>query len=38
MITIYLTPQLADRLRVQCARDRTYLSDAVEMALDEWLE
>jgi hypothetical protein len=37
-LTIYLTPETMDRLRVLCALKRIKLSAAVQTALDEWLE
>lgn len=37
-LSIYLVPELAERLRVKCALERVTLSDAVSMALEEWLD
>jgi hypothetical protein len=37
-LTIYLTPETMDRLRVLCALKRIKLSAAVQTALDEWLD
>ena len=37
MVT-YLPPELATELRVRCARERRSLSDAVTVAVAEWLQ
>jgi len=37
-LTVYITPEVIDRLRVKCALDRLKLSTAVQMALDDWLD
>jgi hypothetical protein len=38
VLTAYIEPELADKLRVRCALDRLYLSDAVRIALKKWLD
>lgn len=37
-IAIYLPPDLAEELRVRCARERRSISDAVTEAVASWLK
>ncbi len=37
-VTVYLPPDMAQRLRVRCAAERRSLSDAVTEALCRWLK
>lgn len=37
-ISVYVPPELAEALRVRCARERRSVSDAVTEALATWLK
>lgn len=37
-VSVYIPPEMAEALRVRCARERRSVSDAVTEALTAWLE
>lgn len=37
-LAIYVPPELAERVRVRCAKDRRSISDAVTVALEAWMK
>lgn len=37
-VAIYLPPELAEELRVRCARERRSISDAVTEAVASWMK
>jgi hypothetical protein len=37
-LAIYLPPEVAEELRVRCARERRSISDAVTEAVSAWLQ
>lgn len=37
-VAAYLPPELAEALRIRCARDRRSVSDAVTVAVERWLK
>lgn len=36
-MAIYLPPELAEELRIRCAKERRSLSDAITHAVEEWV-